>query len=218
MTTSINIEEVLSTCQTGDILLFNTYKVWFDTLIQQLSGSKFSHIGIILRDPTYIDKSLKGLYFLESGHEKCPDVESHQKRYGVELVPLEEAIKLYRDTRNGYLYYRKLDINRNKLSEREESFEESLLKTYSIVKNKPYDFNPWDWIRAYFKLDCIGKVQRTDTFWCSALVSFVYVHWDLLKDDIPWTLLAPKKFSYYEGDEITMSSLGKLEPEKWIIF
>ena len=70
--TSITVENFLDSCQTGDILLYST-SLWYSKIIEKCTGSKYSHISIILRDPVYIDPKLKGLYILESGFEKTPD-------------------------------------------------------------------------------------------------------------------------------------------------
>ena len=75
---SINLEEFLKTCQTGDILLYNS-NYWYSRLIEWGSGSQFSHISIILRDPTYINKDLKGLYILEYSYEDINDSNTGKK-------------------------------------------------------------------------------------------------------------------------------------------
>ena len=51
---SVTKEDFLESCQTGDILLYNSNSLIGRT-IELLSYSKFSHISIILRDPTFIN-------------------------------------------------------------------------------------------------------------------------------------------------------------------
>ena len=77
----ISLADFLETCQTGDILLYNS-QYWYSRLIEWGSGSKFSHISIILRDPTFINENLNGLYILESSYEDIPDSNTGEK-YGV---------------------------------------------------------------------------------------------------------------------------------------
>ena len=36
------------------------------------------------------------------------------------------------------------------------------------------NLNLIDWIKGYYKLN-IGNTQKENTYWCSALVSYVYV-------------------------------------------
>ena len=55
----IKLDTFLETCQTGDILLYNS-NYWYSRLIEWGSGSKFSHISIVLRDPTFINEKLTG--------------------------------------------------------------------------------------------------------------------------------------------------------------
>ena len=83
---NITSELFLETCQTGDLLLYNT-NVWYSRLIELASNSKYSHISMILRDPTYIDPKLKGLYILESCKESIPDSVSGNLTYGVQIIP-----------------------------------------------------------------------------------------------------------------------------------
>ena len=69
---SISLDDFVKDCETGDILLYNS-QYWYSRLIEIGSGSKFSHISIILKDPTFINPNLKGTYILESSYEDIPD-------------------------------------------------------------------------------------------------------------------------------------------------
>jgi hypothetical protein len=84
----------LDSIQTGDILLFSTNK-WYSDVIEIGDECIYSHCGIILRDPIYIDPSLNGLYVLESGLEPFPDVIDHKIHFGVQIVPLVFVIEEY---------------------------------------------------------------------------------------------------------------------------
>ncbi len=66
--------------RTGDILLFdyegdNSFFQLFSYIIGKTTHSKYTHVGVILKDPTFIHPSLKGLYVWESGYEGTPDCE-----------------------------------------------------------------------------------------------------------------------------------------------
>ena len=54
--------------KTGDLVLFDSdnggFLKIFDSLIKYFTGSSYNHIGMILRDPTYIKEDLKGLYYM----------------------------------------------------------------------------------------------------------------------------------------------------------
>lgn len=206
--TSITLNEFINTTQTGDILLYST-SLWYSRIIEYFQGSKFSHIGIILKDPVYINEKLKGLYILESGSEDIPDPTDDKLKFGVQITPLEHTIKSYQNSWMGNLYYRRLDCLRD------QQFTENIKKIYHDVHNRPYDIDLSDWIKADLKLH-IGNEHKTNTFWCSALVSYIYCKMKFLKN-IPWTIISPKNFSYYEDNETLKFINSKLAPEKNIL-
>ena len=61
---SIDVNMVISKCQTGDLLLYSSNN-WISYLIEYFTSSQFSHISMIVKDPIYIDSKLKGIYVLE---------------------------------------------------------------------------------------------------------------------------------------------------------
>ena len=83
--------------QTGDILLFTGHKKgwlkYFSYMIEYATHSNFSHVAMVLRDPTYIDPNLKGIYLWESGWEGEPDAEDDKVKLGVKITPLQEIIE-----------------------------------------------------------------------------------------------------------------------------
>ena len=207
--TSISRDEFLESCQTGDILLYNSNTLVGRT-IEWLSYSKFSHISIILRDPTYINPELKGLYVIESGSEGIKDVISGKKVIGVQVIPLEYVLSEYQNANFGYLYYRKLDC------ERSDDFESKMKEVVMNTDGKFYDINPLDWIKAKFDIE-IGDEQKENTFWCSALASYIYVKLGFLDKTLPWTIIAPRRFSFYEDERLTFTNCV-LKPEQFIKF
>ena len=206
--TSITLNEFINSTQTGDILLYST-SLWYSKIIEYFQGSKFSHVGIILKDPVYINEKLKGLYILESGSEDIPDPTDGKLKFGVQITPLEHTIKSYQNSWMGNLYYRKLDYLRD------EQFIENIKKIYHDVHNRPYDLDLSDWIKADLKLH-IGNEHKTNTFWCSALVSYIYCKMKFLKD-VPWTIISPKNFSYYEDNKTLKFINCEVTPEKKIL-
>jgi len=182
--------------QTGDILLFShvpnnsgifqMFSNFLDFVIKYWTNSKYNHIGIVVRDPnfTYGEK-LRGLYLLESNYEGCPDSEDNEIKFGVQLVPLDKAFV------NNYsnVYWRKLDCVRNDL------FYQKLDKIHMEIHNKKYDTNVIDWIKAAFGIDS-GNVTKTNVFWCSALVAYIYEEMGFINGDIPWTIISPAQFGY----------------------
>ena len=113
--------------------------------------------------------------------ETIPDVEDNKLKCGVELIPLEKAL----ECKSNIYYLRKLHCRRN------YSFYNKLIDAHSLVYNKSYDLIITDWLKAILKIN-IGDVRRTNTFWCSALVSYLYCKLGFVRKDIPWTIISPK--------------------------
>jgi hypothetical protein len=187
---SINISQLMNKCQTGDLILYSSNN-WISYFIEYFTGSQFSHIAMIIKDPTYIDSNLKGIYVLESGYETVPDPEDHKLKYGVQLTPIKEVINQYNDGKMGKLYYRQLTCLRS------NNFKNKIKKIHLDIHNKPYDLNILDWLKADLKLK-LGNERKTKEFWCSALIAYVYHQLGFLNKDIKWTIVTPKEFSKKE--------------------
>jgi hypothetical protein len=172
--------------ETGDIILFSTNR-WYSDVIEYADDTLFSHCGIVLVNPTYIDASLNGIYLLESGVEPFPDSTDNKYHFGVQIVPLIKVINEYVLRKAGNLYHRKLVCNRDK------SFERNLVRAYGIVKDKPYNCDPIDWIEALFGIHWFDR-QITSRFWCSALVAYIYVQLKIVDSNIDWTLVTPREW------------------------
>jgi len=184
--------------QTGDILLYHPkcvinkwsdYLIWgMEKIIMTVTNSEYSHASIIIRDPQFTTPPMKGLYVLESNRENFPDAEDNEIKMGVELVHLEDVLKTY----SGDIYWRKLTCTRD------EHFYQTIADTHSVTHNRPYDLIPSDWCKAALRLN-FGKTQRKKTFWCSALVSYIYTQLGFLPSDTPWTLISPKMLGTESG-------------------
>ena len=86
---------------------------------------------------------------------------------------------------DGEVYWRKLNCTRD------NRFYEKLAEAHNVVHNRPYDVIPTDWLKAAFHINK-GATQKKKTFWCSALVAYIYVCWGFLDNNTPWTLVSPK--------------------------
>jgi len=201
---------------TGDIILFKGEHSIISYIVELFTSSDWSHIGIVLKDPTYIDPSLKGLFLLESGYEDISDSINHTRNYGVQLVDLHKKVNTY----DGVVVWRKLEANIDNL-------DEKMKLIYQTIKDRPYDFNLYDFIETsmniqrpepsyssailnYFR----PNHRKTDTFFCSALVAYIYTELELLEKDTQWTRCLPK---YFSDDNLNFKLLkGKLGPQKII--
>lgn len=167
---------------TGDILLFSDKTFLPSRIIEYVTDSKYSHAGIILKNPIYINPSLKGLYLFEStGLTDIVDIEDKKLKTGVQIRPLEDVFKEY----NGAIFWRKLGVIRD------QNFNKIIKKVHDEVHNKPYDTNPKEWVESLFNIQ-IGDVQLTSRFFCSAMVTYVYEQLGLVDKNTPWSIVRPK--------------------------
>ena len=205
---NIDFNKFLETCETGDLLLYSSRR-WYSYFIEILGWSKYSHVSMIIKDPIWIDPTLKGLYIFESGLENTNDVIENKHIYGVQLVRLEDAMKNYKNGSSGYVYYIKNNF------ERTENFYNNLKKIIISNDGKPYDINIIDWIGARFNLQIIHK--QTVRFFCSALMAYTLSKLNFLPENIDWTVVSPKEYSYYENNRLKFINCN-VDPEKFIKF
>jgi hypothetical protein len=175
--------------KTGDIILCDDleYGDWgiLSWFIKFMSKSDFSHIGMIVKDPDFIDPPLKGTYIWMSGTSNVPDSEDNTIKFGVQFVPYDEYVTTY----GGKLYIRKLHCWKY-----DELFTtDRLKKIHQVVYDKPYDLVITDWIEAYCKKD--PNPQKTNRFVCSAFIGYIYTQLTLLPQDTDWSILYPSYFS-----------------------
>ena len=109
------------------------------------------------------------------------------------------------------MYWRKLN------TVRDDAFYERMNYAHSIVHGKPYDIDPIDWIDAAFDLN-FGNLQKKNTFFCSALCTFILVCLGALPEDIQWSKIRPKDLGTEDGNEreIKMQEGFELDKENLI--
>ena len=174
---------------TGDILLFD-YEGGgsmgiFSWLIKKATKSNITHVGMVLKDPVFINPSLKGYYVWESGWEGTPDPQDGKVKFGVQITPFEEIFQNYKK-KNGKIYVRRVTCPVNLFT------TEKLLQIHEIVYDKIYDIIPTDWIEAAFRRD--DNPQKTSRFWCSALVGYIYTQCGCLHPGTDWSMIRPSDF------------------------
>ena len=193
---------------TGDILLFD-YEGGgsmgiFSWLIKKATKSNITHVGMVLKDPVFINPSLKGYYVWESGWEGTPDPQDGKVKFGVQITPFEEIFQNYKK-KNGKIYVRRVTCPRNLFT------TEKLLQIHEIVYDKIYDIIPTDWIEAAFRRD--DNPQKTSRFWCSALVGYIYTQCGCLHPGTDWSMIRPSDFveDYLQYiNDIELSELTEL--------
>ena len=182
--------------KTGDLLLFNDQTTGafgaFTKMIKWGTHSNYSHTAVILRDPSFIHPSLKGLYVWESSKEDKPDPQDGKKKIGVQITPIDEVFSPYKRT-GGHVYYRKVESQENLFT------DEKLKEVHKVVYNKPYDILPTDWVEAFEQKD--PNPQKTSRFWCSALVGYIYTKCGVLDSNTDWSIMTPNNLSL-DGEKL----------------
>lgn len=203
--------------ETGDLLLFASnfnsgFLSYFTNIIKYGSHSNYTHIAMVLKDPDFINPPLKGLYVWESGFEGVPDPQDNKIKLGVQITPLDEILKSYEN--NGTVILRKINCSKKTLNKNIFN-KEILKKIHSVVYDRPYDIMPMDWIRALLRID--NKPQKTDRFWCSALIGYIYTKCGILNENTDWSILSPNDFSLetnnlnYLGENKLSNSVIKIQ-------
>jgi len=173
--------------KTGDIILYENggYNP-ISGLIKYFTGSKCTHIAMVLKDPDFIDPPLKGYYVWESNWEGTADPQDNKIKFGVQITPFDEIYDKYKQT-NSSIYVRKISCEENTFS------KTNLEKIHQIVYDKSYDYYPTDIIEALEKED--KKPQKTNHFWCSALVGCIYTKLNILESNTDWSIMEPCDFT-----------------------
>ena len=100
--------------QTGDLLLFvehpkNIFMNLFNWVIRAATHSQYSHVAMVIRDPVFINPSLKGLYIWESSWEDTPDPQDGKIKLGVQISPLSEIVDYYKT--HGHIVVRRINCS-----------------------------------------------------------------------------------------------------------
>ena len=179
----------MNNLQTGDLLLFTEKTKGILApligLIKWGTHSDFTHVAMVLKDPTFLHPSLKGTYVWESSWEGKPDPQDGKIKLGVQITPLAEIMDAYKNL--GHVFVRKMNSPSDTFN------DEVLSKIHDVVYNKPYDIVPLDWVEALFQKDI--HPQKTSRFWCSALVAYIYTTCGILNKETDWSIARPSDFS-----------------------
>ena len=178
----------MDTLKTGDLILFcgniSGFMGYFSTFIKCATHSNYSHIGMILKDPSFVHPSLKGTYVWESGWEDFDrDAQDDKIKLGVQITPLAEIIKNFQKS---IVIIRKINCDPSLFS------DEALEKIHKVVYDKIYDCYPPDILQAIHRKD--KHPQKINRFWCSALVGYIYTQCQILNDKTDWSILRPSDF------------------------
>lgn len=184
-TTQVTMDDL----QTGDLVLYasapgqHSLFGLLDWIIRTATRSPYTHVALVLRDPTFIAPTLRGLYVWESSWEGAPDPQDGKTKLGVQITPLHEALTGF----HGEVYVRQLRRGRAALT------DAALRSIHETVYDKPYDVHVRDWAGAWLRED--ARPQKTDRFWCSALVAYILVRLGFLDPTLDWSIVRPADLS-----------------------
>ncbi len=201
----------LSTLKTGDLLLCN-YEgkkgTWGSSKwIKWGEHGNWTHAAMVLRDPTFISPGLKGLYVWEASEQKNYDSQDDKDKTGVIISPLSLLLNSYR--KSGSVIVR--PIHSDLLTDL------NLKKVHNIVYDESYDMNPIDWFEALINKD-FTKPQKTNRFWCSALVACIYTKCGILDKNTDWSIVTPNDFDIAVTNQLKWTEGNYLGPiEKKIL-
>ena len=164
--------------ETGDLLLFTQKKLmtgWWliDKAIEYFTNSPYVHVGLVVVDPPFLVST--GTYLWECGYEACVNPETGKQNIGVRLTPMSAVL-----SNEQTIYIRKC-----------KSYipDKILQKIHSDVFLKPYDMCLSDWLLATLRIDI--NPQKTDRFWCSAFVGYIFTQLGWLDENTDWSIIRP---------------------------
>lgn len=173
--------------KTGDILLFNEHPSsccfsHFTKCIKSCTSSNYSHCAYVIKNRF----RLKGTYVWESSfHEGSIDPSDKKKnKFGVQLTPIDFYLNRYPGTVDIFVRKR-VNTDTNKIC------KYKLNTIRKVVRDKPYDINPCDWVCAKFRC---GPRKTTSRFWCSALLAYILRYLGDISD-CDWSEVRAQDFS-----------------------
>lgn len=178
--------------KTGDILLCGSGHEswplsWFSYLIKMYTHSPYSHVAMVLIDPSFIHPALKGSFVWESSNGSIPDPQDGKKKLGVRITPLADFLHEYQ-TQGGRVVVRPINCP-------PATFNPQILETiHNDVYGKPYDLYLTDWLKVLLPIS--ENVEPTiNRFWCSALIGYIYTKCGILEPFTNWSFLRPADFA-----------------------
>lgn len=188
-------DELRGQLKTGDVVLFSG-KGLISKGIQWITGSKWSHIGIVLR----LDDLDQVVLWESTTLSKTKDLISGKLVSGVQLVSLSRRLASYKGdvavrTLGGYTWLPEAD---KVLADVRKEFE-----------GRPYELSKWELVKSAMDLFCHNK-EDTSSLFCSELVAEVYQRLHLLSEYKPSNEYTPADFGY---DADLKLQIGWLSPE-----
>lgn len=197
---SLGTTALLQQVRTGDLLLF-AGKSHASESIKWATGSRWSHVALVLRLPAY---DFPCLYEATTDTD-IPDLESGTARIGVQLVPLARRLLQYP---GGIAWRQLLD------TELSDDDLAALALLRRRLAGRPYDDNRFELMGSAYDGPGGRNEENLSALFCSELVAESYQALGLIRsgpDDKPSNEHTPADFSV--EDESLQWRRGRLGPE-----
>lgn len=183
-------EEIKAELKTGDIILFHGMSLSSE-IDELLTGSEWSHVGMVIRPEDIGISEFKRLLLWESNTlVNLKDVELNEAKTGPMLVDLEQ--RLITDV---------TDKKDNKFRIRYNTCEistEMLEKLKAFIKEVHIDTFPktdFDLRSEFLKGRILGEAVYNGEYFCSKLIADTYIHMGIFTKKYPPNSYEPKDFS-----------------------
>ena len=205
------------TLKTGDLIIFSGNNNIVSCAVKIALWSKWTHIGIVVRDPDFLVKQekQKGLFLLNSDGPYEKDNETGNKISGVQIVDLRKKIESY----DGYIVLRRLVLKDNEQHDDEDNDNRNKIvgEIYKKLYGLPYDYgivNTLNIILNNNRKNCLTEIiikqlnkqkkQKIEKLCCSGFVGYMYLSIGLLNTNTRWDLCTPE---YFTKDDAMMKDI-----------
>jgi hypothetical protein len=186
--TALSLDDAVATASTGDIWLFRGRSV-ADRAIRAVTNAPVNHVGMVVA----LDDLPPLLWHAELGRS-LPDVWTGERRRGVQLHQLGEAVTTWNERYRQRAWVRQLE------GTIERRHEDRLMEVIDRFDGRPF---PTSLGLARRWLN--GRVRRSsslETVYCAELVATTYQHMGLLPAERPASWYDPGRF--WSGDRIEL--------------
>jgi hypothetical protein len=185
---TLALEEALATAATGDLWLFRGRK-FADVAIRAFTNAPVNHVGMVVA----LDDLPPLLWHAELGRS-LPDVWTGERRRGVQLHLLRDAVRTWTERYRQRAWMRQLE------GPLERRHEDRLMEVIERLDGRPFPTTP-GLVRQW----ATGRLRRRsnmETIYCAELVATSYQHMGLLPSRRPPSWYDPGRF--WSGDRIEL--------------
>jgi hypothetical protein len=184
----LTLDEAVATAATGDIWLFRGRTI-ADRAIRAVTNSPVNHVGMVVA----LDDLPPLLWHAELGRS-LPDVWSGERRHGVQLHLLGDAVRTWNERYGQRAWMRQLE------GTIEREHEDRLM---GVIER--FDGRPFPTTAGLVRQWLVGRVRRSsslESIYCAELVATTYQQMGLLPSRRPASWYDPGRF--WSGDRIEL--------------